>query len=206
MRLSDLITFIRLCTEQTASLRLSDDERLTLLKEAFPRRDLLHWFDDEAGAQMPPAWYLPALLVRSAIQISVRHAQTIEVCCGGQPHLDLMTRLTHRPPDQLVTWKIRGEGSVEQTAAPRLHEVGLLHGFFAKAAERAAFDRCMQTNFYHSNRLCFMNDAFYTSCIANAAYQPPSKATLIALLQNWGGERLHVAYVSKYPLEGQPND
>ena len=63
MRISDLISFIRIATAQNPHASLSERTLVEMARKGFPRRDLLEWF---CPTGLAPALYFPALLTAAA--------------------------------------------------------------------------------------------------------------------------------------------
>jgi hypothetical protein len=66
MRLIDLIQFIRTSSEMFYRQTLTDYARLELIKVAFPRQDLIKWFDSRAVFPIPPERYMLLLFLSAA--------------------------------------------------------------------------------------------------------------------------------------------
>ena len=90
MRLIDLIRFIRTSSQMFYHQILTEYERLQLIKLAFPRQDLIKWFDSRAVFPIPPERYMPLLLMNAASAVvpgtwcgSITAARAILCCCVG---------------------------------------------------------------------------------------------------------------------------
>jgi hypothetical protein len=196
MRLSDLITFVRLTTEPYDDRLLPDEERLTVIKAAFPRQDLLGWFDARQSPALPGPYYFPVLIIQVAAQIGIRSAQVFGVFCDAQREISLVDEYFEHPPESLVRWEIGQFGRVVDAQIPPLHQVGQVSGFFSAEQEITALDQCLNTNFYHSQRLLFLSQEVFDRVNRSTMVPPTAHEGFRAMLQNWNGQKLYLLYLA----------
>jgi hypothetical protein len=200
VRLSDLISFIRLSSAQFEETQLGDEERLTLLKAGFPRRDLISWMDSTARDRIPPARYFPLLLLRVAAQINVRYNLRYEVVCAHATDLDLVDALPRAGGSALVRWEMNEAGLIRDPIIPLQHEVGVVSGLFMDPRDIDSFRYCCAVDFYHANRVLLMSGVFYDAWGAAGFDVPLERQVFRGVLQDWGGERTCLLYTSARPF------
>ena len=204
VRLSDLISFIRLGSSQLGAQpgagHLSDELRLMLLKSGFPRRDLLAWVDDAGLVGVPPPFYLPFLLVGVAAQIAVRNERIYEVSCARSEELTSLHAFPRPAGAQAVRWSLTDDGTIADPAAPPLHQIGLVDGFFSDARQLESFRYCLDLGPVSAYKVFLMTAEFYQSWRSVDPAGPCPSEIFCGTLQYWGTQQIYLLYMADKPL------
>jgi hypothetical protein len=197
VRISDLISFIRISGAQNTAEPMSADTWLALALKAFPRQDLVQWFP---SGSVDPEWYFPALLVGCAAVVarsgSVRTIVTVEAERRFASAAAAIVTPPDAPPDRHAAFDMRQGASAAAAASVVPHEVALAVGVFDGAAEAQADTLRMlwTANWPNAARLFFFAEAAYRAW-DGAAIPPPDAAEIHrGLLQDVAGRRTFVIY------------
>jgi hypothetical protein len=195
MRISDLIHFVRLSTAQNTDVPTSRDAWLVVSRQAFPRPDLLSWFDGVPKAPPDPIVYFPALVVASTFIMAssavVRRVLTIE---GRTPIAGPIAGLFGGPAYHIdIDIKT---GILELPTALPLHEVALTVGVFDQAGDRqaAALKLLWEANYYSSAKLFFFSGEVFKAWNGGTLPPPDESDVYRGLLQRHGDSDWFVIY------------
>lgn len=173
MQLRDLLDVINLISRQYRP-EIEGARRLELMKTAFPRPDLLAWFDSEPFHDISPEHYFTllvfAFLWRSQPKIAYRRL----VLCGGPESLAIRQAEGFRIPSTTHVWILGRDGDISTEAKkPPGHEVGVVIGTFEHANEVNALRQCLTSDFYHATRLLILSKEALTELNSHGDLQRP---------------------------------
>lgn len=160
LRLLDLLDIIEITTRQYRR-EIQPDRRYALIKAAFPRPDLLAWFDGQIGSHpvLSPDHYLPiltALFAWHACRSFPDRRLILSSRAGGLFDGRAAWFSTTSPVD---IWTFNGESyGAEHSLPPDPHQVGLFVGAFETAGDVAALRRYSGLRFDNATRLFLLND------------------------------------------------
>ena len=167
MRVSDLIHIIQMSTSQTQETALRDDAWLALSRLAFPRRDLLSWYDGLANAPIAADQYFAGLVVAFTYAMARSGEVNRVVAAVGQtaPILQLQGNLGGA--GQCTIWDLRNVITPPLLPEVPLHQVALTVGFFDDPGQAANMQTFIATNYYNAARLYFFSGAVYDEWTAD---------------------------------------
>ena len=187
MRLIDLIHYISMTSEIYYRQSLSDHERLMMIKLAFPRADLVRWFDECVPVTLPAERYMPLLLMTAAAIICPPHMHQLHY--GSQADLDLFQclRPAHRGPNTDSILIDQAAGAIAtRFAAYASNEIGLIQGICDETVDHG----CESVMFaltvpgLNARRLCILSDPKYGEYLNRSE---PWQGHLVyqGILQHW---------------------
>ena len=161
MRLIDLIRFIRTSSQMFYHQILTEYERLQLIKLAFPRQDLIKWFDSRAVFPIPPERYMPLLLMNAASAVVPRHM--VRVHYGSARDLVLLRGLSESTGEaEYKEVIIDRSAAVEAPLATfARHDTGLIQGIVDPDSDWSAVSSALTIPAQHARRLCILPREMY---------------------------------------------
>lgn len=204
MRISDLISFIRVASAQNEEVPLSDEVWLEMAREGFPRRDLIDWF---APSTVAPTLYFPALLA-AATMVMARSSGVAKVLTveAGLRFAAAAVRFVCKP-EAHVGLDMHGEVTLPLSLPA--HEAALVVGVFdqASTAQAAALRLLWTHGWPHAAQLYFFSGDVYRSWRENALPAADDLEVYRGLLQGAARQQIFVVFretAGRLPMQRPP--
>jgi hypothetical protein len=178
---------------------LSDHERLELIKLAFPRPDLIKWFDECATGPTPHERYMLLLLMTAAAILCPPHMRRLHY--GSQPDI---TRFQNLRPDHrnaknraVIIGSAGASRASEEFVDPEANQIGLIQGICDEYAGRnaEATAAALTTTAPNARRICILSDHVFGDFL-NLNIDWQGHLVYQGILQYWPGRTTHVVYRS----------
>jgi hypothetical protein len=134
---------------------------LQLIKLAFPRQDLIKWFDSRAVFPISPERYMPLLLMNAASALVPRHM--VRVHYGSARDLVLLRGLSESTGEAEYREVIIDRSSAVEAALATFarHDTGLIQGIVDPDSDWSAVSSALTIPAQHARRLCILPREMY---------------------------------------------
>ncbi len=169
-------------TEAASDGSKSMAARVTLFKKAFPRPDLVNWYEQTCPARN--ADFVVGLTLHFARQLIPNGFQEIAVTSPE------MTDNRCLYPENATFY----DSTAFRFSAIHEHEIGLISGFFRNESEIPALISCFTIPAPHANRLLFIEESLWSK--VTLPEHCPGHLLYNENFMEWDPERWHLIYVS----------
>lgn len=193
MRISDLVSFIRIASAQNAGVPLSAETWLGMARKGFPRRDLLDWFNPPA---ISPALYFPALLVASTLGMARSGTVVKTLTVEADTRFAAAAALFVCAPDEHIGIDMRDGAELALPVSLPCHEAALVVGVFDQesAAQAVALRLLWTRGWPHAAQLYFFTGDVFRSWRDSILPAADNQEVYRGLLQDAAGHEIFLVF------------